>query len=252
MFAEFTKYIAYENNFSVTPHVKGDLTLDLLSKFDVLILPNPFSLASDKFMDWVNNPGGSFMSPSQQTIAVIHQFVSGGGGLLILSTDQETYNLTALNEFLLPFSIQVQSRSSGVIVDANIIDQSLNFTQNIDSYPHWGNYLSKIGASSNERILATSSGEPTLITHQNTAGGKVIVFGSDLIFDNLGFSSYAYQGDQNNHKILAFNSVAWLSENDFITTTTDLPEIPFPLLILLLFSAVAICYIIYTKKFKTS
>ncbi|MFW9778594.1 MAG: S8 family serine peptidase [Candidatus Heimdallarchaeota archaeon] len=251
MFAEFTRFLAYDNNYSVIPHIKGDLTLSKLSKFDVLILPAPFSLASDIYMDWVNNPGNSYLVTSQETIDAVHQFVSEGGGLLVLSTDQENYNLTALNDFLTPFNIQIQSSSSGIVADAIIIDNSFNFTQNVDSYPHWGNYLLKIGNSSNERVLATSNGEPTLIAHLNPSGGRVVVFGSDLLFDNIGFSLAAY-GNQESNRIFAFNTVAWLSQKSLRPTTTDLPEFPLPLVIFLLFSAIAICYIIYTKKINTS
>ncbi|MFW9855602.1 MAG: S8 family serine peptidase [Candidatus Thorarchaeota archaeon] len=247
MFAEFTKFLAYDNNYSVTPHVKGDLTIEELSKFDVLILPNPFSLASDIYMDWVSNPGNSYLIASQESIDAIHQFVSKGGGLLVLSTDQENYNLTALNDFLTPFNIQIQSTAPEIVTEAMIIDNSFNFTQNVNSYLHWGNYLSKIGNSSNERILATSNGEPTLIAHLNPSGGRVVVFGSDLVFDNIGFSSELY-GNQEKNRIFAFNTVAWLSQKSLKPTTTDLPEFPLPLMLFLLFSAIAICYIIYTKK----
>ncbi|UCE12602.1 MAG: S8 family serine peptidase [Candidatus Heimdallarchaeota archaeon] len=246
MYSAFTRFLAYENNYSVTPHVSGEITLNKLLAYDVFIMVNPFSLASDIYMDWVENPGTDYLSLSTEEITAISQYVNAGGGLLIISSDDDFYDLTKMNEFLSSFNFQIQLQSSGSIFQSEI-DPSVNFTQEIGSFPFRGNYIQTTGAHT--IVVAEVDGNPTLALYEDPNGGRVLLYGSDLIFDNIGFSSYAYNGNTENNKILAFNSVAWLAEGEFReTTTTEFPEIPYPLFLVVLILSLGIIFLIFLTK----
>lgn len=249
MYSAFTRFLAYENNYSVTPHVSGEITLSKLSHYDVFIMANPFSLVTDIYMDWIENPGTDYLSLTTEEITAISQYIDAGGGLLIISTDDDFYDLTGMNEFLSSFNFQIQAQSSGSIFQSEI-DPSVNFTQEIPSFPFWGNYIQTTGTHT--QVIAEVDGNPTLTLYEDPNGGRVLLFGSDLIFDNIGFSSYAYNGNTENNKVLAFNSVAWLAEGKFrettTTSTTEFPEIPYPLFLIILILSLGIILIIFLAK----
>jgi len=245
MYSALTKYLAYENNYSITPHISGDITLKQLSNYDVLVLANPFSLASDRYMDWIENPGTNYIAPSKETHEAIHQFVAQGGGLLILSTDSSNYNITGLNEFVLSFGFQIQTQSSGFIRQSDFINHTLNFTNTIDHFPFYGNFLQVTGNYS--QVIAKVDDNPTLVSYEGPTGGRVLLFGSDLVFDNIGFSNNAYSGIPEHNRVLAFNSIAWLAKREY-KETADIPEFPFPLIFLIL--SLIIIYIFFITKSK--
>lgn len=231
MYAAFARYLAYDNNYSITPHIKGDLTLSRLLNYDVLILANPFSLATDKYMDWVENPGTQYITCSATTIKSIQEFVKLGGGLLVINSIGNNYNITKLNELISPFDIQMTSHSSGLsgyrVFQSDITNHSLNFTENVESFPFWGNFIQTSGDLTHK--IAILQGNTTLASYECPNGGRVLIFGSDLIFDNIGFSEFSYGGNMERDRLLAFNSVAWLAEGDFIDLE-DSPELQVPLI----------------------
>ncbi|MFX0211023.1 MAG: S8 family serine peptidase, partial [Candidatus Hodarchaeota archaeon] len=234
MFSAFTQFLAYEHNYSVVPNVKGDLTLTELLKYDVLILANPFSNSTDKFMDWVVNPDPEYLSPSEITTEVISQFVAIGGGVLVLTASDDTYfNITGLNKFLEPFNLHVTSEFSGGICLSDIVNPQ-DFTTDISSFPFRGNFIQTKGY--NTQIIAECNGNPTLASYEDPSGGRVLLFGSDLIFDNIGFSSYLYPEYKTENRILIFNSVTWLAEakREYIESSRSIPEFPYPLIFLVL------------------
>ena len=239
MFSKFIQFLSYDNNYSVTPHVTGDLTLPKLLAFDVLILANPVSLASDIYMDWLIDPGNDYILLSETTKNAISQFVSLGKGLLIFNAFGTHYNRTGLNLLLDLFDIQIQTLFNASIQTSGFTDHSLNFTDTIDSFPFRGNYLQKSGTYT--QTIAEYSGASTIISYQGPTGGRVLVFGTDLIFDNIGFSNHAYGGNTEHNRVLAFNSVAWLAQGTYrATTTTNIPEFSFVLILLVLVVVLAI------------
>ncbi len=248
MFSAFTQFLAYEKNFSVTPHIKGQMTFKNLLKYDVLILANPLSNTTDNYMDWIKNPINEYLSLTVTTTESISQFIKTGGGLLILNTNNDKYyNLTGLNEFLALFDMQVQTESSGTIRQSTIVNPQ-SFTTNISSFPFKGNYLQILG--NNTQSIAEYNGNTTLASYEDPSGGRVLFYGSDLIFDNIGFSSHAYSGTKMENRILAFNSVAWLAEaeGDFIQTATSVPEFPYPLVFLVLIISLGIISILFINR----
>ncbi|MFX0212385.1 MAG: hypothetical protein ACFFDT_40805, partial [Candidatus Hodarchaeota archaeon] len=247
MYSALTKYLAYENNYSITPHVSGDITLKQLLNYDVLVLANPFSLASDKYMDWIKNPGTNYMAPSNVTTDAIYKFVAQGGGLLILTTHYSNYNITGLNEFILPFDLQIQTQSSGGILKSYFTNHTQNFTNTIDHFPFYGNFLQITGNYT--QVIAEVDGNPTLVSYEGPTGGRVLLFGSDLVFDNIGFSSYAYLGNRDHNRVLAYNSIAWLAEGEYLETTSN-PEFPLFLIFLVLILSLGIIYIFFSIKSK--
>lgn len=246
MFSKFVQFLSYENNYSVTPHITGDLTLPKLLAFDVLILANPVSLASDIYMDWITNPGNDYVTLSSTSRDAIAQFVALGKGLLIFNSLSTHFNRTELNLLLNSFDIQIKTSSTSSIQTSGFTDHSLDFTDTIDSFPFRGNYLQKTGTYT--QIIAEYSEEPTIVSYQGQTGGRVLVFGTDLIFDNIGLSSHAYGGNTEHNRILAFNSVAWLAQGTYratTTTSTNIPEFSFVIIVLV---ALVVLAILATRK----
>lgn len=251
MYSAFTQFLAYEHNYSIVPHVKGKLTLNELLKYDVLILANPFTNSTDKFMDWVVNPNPEYFSPSENITKAISHFVEMGGGVLVLPANNEAYfNITGLNKLLESFDLQITSEFSGNIYLSDIVNPQV-FTTDIPSFPFWGNYIQAEG--NNTQVIAKCNGNPTLASYEDPSGGRVLLFGSDLIFDNIGFSSYPYPGDKTQNRILIFNSVTWLAEakRDFIKSPTNTPEFPYPLIFLVLIISLVFIFYLFINKSKT-
>ncbi|MFX0123608.1 MAG: S8 family serine peptidase [Candidatus Hodarchaeota archaeon] len=251
MYSAFTQFLSYEHNYSITPHVKGELTLTKLLKYDVLILANSFSKTTDKFMDWVVDPDPDYLTLTTNAINAISQFISAGGGLLIINGNDDAYfNITGLNEFLGRFNLQIQYESLGGIGTSDIVNPQ-DFTTDISSFPFFGNYIQTSG--NNTQIIAEYDGEPTLALYEDPKGGRVLLYGTDLIFDNIGFSSHAYYGNRLENRILALNSITWLAEAEgkYIETSTSLPEFPYPIIFLLLTTlSLGIFYILLVNKTK--
>ena len=249
LYSAFTQFLAYDHNYSVTPHVKGEITLTDLLKYDVLILANPLSNSTDKYMDWIN-PKADYLSLSKGSMDAISQFISLGGGMLIINGNDDAYfNITGLNEFLGRFDMQIQSEFSGSISTSNIINPQ-DFTTDISSFPFRGNYIQTFGE--NTQVIAEANSEPTLALYKDPNGGRVLLFGTDLIFDNFGFSSYAYTGDYLDNSILALNSIIWLAEakKEYIKTSTSLPEFSYPIIFMLVIVSSGLIYILFINKTK--
>ncbi|MFW9903981.1 MAG: S8 family serine peptidase [Candidatus Thorarchaeota archaeon] len=251
LYSAFTQFLAYEHNYSVTPHVKGEITLKVLLKYDVLVLANPFSNTTDRYMDWIVDPYPEYLSLSDNSIDAISQFISSGGGLLIINGNDDAYfNITGLNEFLDRFDMQIQSESWGGEPSTSNIVNPQDFTTDISSFPFRGNYIQTSG--DNTEIIAEINGEPTLALYRDPKGGRVLLFGTDLIFDNFGFSDYAYYGNKLDNSILALNSITWLAaaEREYIETSTSLPEFPYSIIFLMLIIILVIIYILLINKSK--
>ncbi|MHA2075272.1 MAG: S8 family serine peptidase, partial [Candidatus Hodarchaeales archaeon] len=247
MYSEFTKFLSYENNYSVTPHISGDLTSSKLAEFDILILANPLSLTTDIYMDWISDPGNDYYSISETAKDAISQYINFGGSLLVFNTLEPYFNISATNDLIRPFDIQIQSEFSPLIRMSEFTNHSLNFTDSIDSFPFRGHYLQSLGNYT--QIIAEYEGNPTIIAYEGPAGGRVIIFGSDLIFDNIGLSGYAYSGNKEQNHVLAYNSIAWLAQGEYReTTTTNIPEFPLYIVFLSLIVALGVIYYIFTLK----
>ncbi len=139
------------------------------------------------------------------------------------------------------FDVQIQTLFTASIQTSGFTDHSLDFTDTIDSFPFRGNYLQKSGTYT--QTIAEYGGSSTIISYQGPTGGRVLVFGTDLIFDNIGFSNHAYGGNTEHNRILAFNSVAWLAQGTYratTTTSTNIPEFSFILILLVLVVVLAI------------
>ncbi len=237
MYSNFVRYLSYENNYSVTPNIRGELTEENLNDYNVVILANPFSLASDIYMDWVSNPGTSFLAIPPDSIQTLYDFVDNGGGLLVISTDDSYCDIPALNNFMAYFDLQIQNLGSEWVVQTSVIN-SYNWTQHLTTIPFRGNYLQTTGSQTT--IFATHDGNPTIASYTSFSGGRVLLFGSDLTFDNIGFSTYAYHGNSEQNRIISFNAVAWLAKGEYRNySPNDSLEFPeFTLILVIIFGLV--------------
>ncbi|MHA2203532.1 MAG: S8 family serine peptidase, partial [Candidatus Hodarchaeales archaeon] len=131
LYSAFTQFMAYEHNYSVTPHIRGEITLSELSKYDVLILANPFSNSTDKYMDWIIDPDPEYLAMSKNSINAISEFISLGGGMLILNGNDDAYfNITGFNQFLERFDLKIKPEFSGGISTSEIVNPQ-EFTTDI-------------------------------------------------------------------------------------------------------------------------
>ena len=100
----------------------------------------------------------------------ISQFISLGGGMLIINGNDDGYfNRTGLNELLARFDLQIRSDSMGAISSSDIVNPQ-DFTTDISSFPFRGNYIQTFG--DNTEIIAEVNGEPTLALYQDPKGGR--------------------------------------------------------------------------------
>ncbi|MCK4847550.1 MAG: S8 family serine peptidase [Candidatus Heimdallarchaeota archaeon] len=247
MFSNFAQFLAYENNYSITPHIDGSLSYEYLTKYDAVILANPFSLASDRFMDWVSTPGLDYIQIPQDTIDALYTYVDNGGGLLVMNSINAFYNISAMNDFLSRFDLSL-SNSSRLDIIQSPISNPQDWTVDITSFPFRGNYIFATGDKTT--VIAQDKDNPTIASYTGSTGGKVILFSSDLIFDNIGFSAHAYGAVPEHNQIFAFNAIAWLTGGEFrriATATTTVPELN-PVLFLLVLSAVLILLIYLSRN----
>ena len=156
-------------------------------------------------MDWVSNPGTNFLAIPSDSIQTLYDFVDNGGGLLVISTDDSYCDIPALNNFMAYFDLQIQNLGSEWVVQTSVIN-SYNWTQHLTSIPFRGNYLQTTGSQTT--IFATRDGNQTIASYTSFSGGRVLLFGSDLTFDNIRFSTYAYHGNSEQNRIISFTAVA--------------------------------------------
>jgi hypothetical protein len=92
-----------ERDFHVSSHGAGDLDANALAATDVLVLAHP----SDP--KWEATTGSGAPRLSAEEIEAIEQFVTQGGGLIVLGeTEQDKYG-NNLNELLARFGIQIEN-----------------------------------------------------------------------------------------------------------------------------------------------
>jgi hypothetical protein len=87
-------------DFEVGARTEGPLTAEALGAVDVLVIAHP---SDDR---WERTVGGSPLFSGEE-IAAVRDFVTGGGGLVVLGeTEQEKYG-SNLNELLAPFGVRL-------------------------------------------------------------------------------------------------------------------------------------------------
>ncbi|OLS28356.1 MAG: hypothetical protein HeimC2_07020, partial [Candidatus Heimdallarchaeota archaeon LC_2] len=101
----------------------------------------------------------------------------------------------------------------------DLINQS-SLIGEAEKYTHYGNYLQLSGNA--EAIAITNSGLITAATYTNpTTGGRVLISSSNYWMDNLGILG-GYIGAGFNNRILAENTIDWLSQESRVIKTAQI------------------------------
>ncbi|MFX1512337.1 MAG: S8 family serine peptidase [Promethearchaeota archaeon] len=198
-------HMLMDNDILVQPFIRGELTESLLSTYDALILPDPATYVYDSFMDWLDpsNLTSQYSDFSETEEVAIKNYVSSGGGLLLFSLGalRETTYIPELNQILSDeWGIKFKTTTVGR-TQIQIEDSSWNLS----------GYLIYEGTEldiSTEKamILAANDEQKTCIAvHVSEGGGRVLVVGSDLLFDNQGQrEGYSTQDTNNRNGSLLF------------------------------------------------
>jgi hypothetical protein len=197
----------------VSAHAAGPITAALLAGVDVLVTAHP----SDP--KWESTTGGSPVYTADE-LAVITEWVRGGGGLVVLAEHEHDKYANNLNELLNPFEIRIEHAS---VVDTDANRNGVVAWVRPDVSPH--PVTARIGdvtlyrtgtltAGDDATVLLTASAKANhpsaALAAATTAGtGRVVVFtDSDLFGDD--------SIDDGDHRSLWVNVITWVG-----TSTTD-------------------------------
>jgi hypothetical protein len=245
MFREYATSLI-DRNISITPFREGLLTSSLLQRYDALVLNNPCSWITDRYTDWIN------VSQLIYDYAVFHSseydaiedFVKEqGGGLLVFTLGSETVNVEALNGLIERFGISLtnsQSSNYGVVSD---FSGNFSFLEGVSGYSHYGSTLATIGGSSSFAVAYHNSQIVAAGNYYNSSKGRVMVFATEYLFNNLGMNEFYHSGSSNN-KILAIQVTEWICDNSDLDLPPDLKEN-----LLGLNSMLTLCFLISTSVF---
>jgi hypothetical protein len=207
-----------ERDLDVVAHLEGPLDAGALQRADVLVLAHPSDARWERTV-----PGGS-PQLSDAELDAIEQFVSGGGGLIVLGEEEQDKYANNLNALLTRFGVE-------------IANDAVSDYEHHDGAPHW--VLAELAAGSRAggvdllarvdsacfyragrlelangarplaRASATAStpGATLLAATEHGAGRVVVAADSDLFGDDC--------LRQHDHEELWLNLVHWAAGSAF-------------------------------------
>ncbi len=244
-------HMLMDNHILVQPFVRSELTEALLSAYDALVLPDPATYVYDPYTDWIEPT--ELTSPycdfSEVEEAAIKHYISNGGGLLVFSLGniRETTYLPELNQLLSDeWGIEFKTDTIG-LTSIEIKYPSWNIWGNL-SYE--GTELSV--SSDTATVIADHDGKACIAAHVTDGGGRVLVIGSDLMFDNQRQPMY-----YNRNGSLVFTQ--WICKiipsNVFVpnatnTTNTTNNEFSINIFIIFFITIIGACYLARKRRYK--
>ncbi|TFF85041.1 hypothetical protein EU523_00585 [Candidatus Heimdallarchaeota archaeon] len=200
-----------------------------INNYDVVILPDPNSYGARLDSDYLYETFYQEFHP--EIISSYINYVSSGGGLMVLGIGDKSsainesnklvsaFNITFTSQFYPP--IQIVSENGVNVQEITNLTTSHPIMSDISSFDFYGCSLNITG--NNTEVLAWASinqknGEeiittwqPLVAIYENTASnGRVLVFGSNYMFDNYGLTGN-YNSMENDDLLL--NAIAWLAES---------------------------------------
>ncbi len=197
-----------------------------LSSYDAVILPDPNSYGL-RFNS--TNQIENFYRPfSNDTITALVDFVNDGNGLFVLTTDDDSSNLTETNRLLQNFNITATEFSIPSLEvdpsDGNYdVVEITNFLQNhpvtagITSIDYYGAILNITGDNAQEIAWgndAFSTLRPVLAGFNTSlySSGRVLISGSNFMIDNWGINN-KYEATENLEFL--YNAISWITNTTF-------------------------------------
>lgn len=197
-----------------------------LSSYDAVILPDPNSYGL-RFNSTIQIE--NFYRPfSNDTITALVDFVNNGNGLFVLTTDEDSSNITETNRLLQNFNITVTGFSIPSIEvdpsDGNYdVTEITNFLANhpvtagISSIDYYGAILNITGDNVQEIAWGydvTSTLQPVLAGFNTSlySSGRVLVSGSNFMLDNWGINN-EYEATDNLDFL--YNVISWITNTTF-------------------------------------
>lgn len=189
------------------------LTPDILSNYEAVWFPDPFSIRFDDAM-----VSSTYNPLSTAELTALENFVTAGGSVFLdflgHAYDDEllvTYgtNVTHINEFTEQYGIHVRDDiwgSPSTIIVNPVGNHAL--TAGVTGVDHYGCTLETSGDAVQVTEISTGSEYSTLAYYQAASGGRVIVMSTNFALDTDGYKNkYNGIGTQNN--IFGQNLVRW-------------------------------------------
>ncbi len=189
------------------------LTADILSDYEAVWFPDPFSIRfNDAMVSSTYNP----LSTAELT--VLDNFVTAGGSVFIdfngNAYDEENSviygtNVTHVNEFTENYGIHVRDDiwgSPSTIIVNPVGSHAL--TAGVTGVDHYGCTLETSGDAVQVTEISAGSQYSTLAYYQASSGGRVIVMSTNFALDTDGYKN-KYSGSGTQNDIFGRNLVRW-------------------------------------------
>ncbi|MFW9995326.1 MAG: S8 family serine peptidase [Candidatus Odinarchaeota archaeon] len=214
MFREYAAALIAQD-IAITPFQGGMITTSLLERYDGLILVNPCSWITDKYIDWVDPEQLTYNYAAIYTseYEAIESFVKKqGGGLLVFTLGSETVNVKAVNELIQRFGITLTDSQSSNYALVEDFTSNISFLEGVTGYSHFGSTLKLTAGGENSFDVAHQ--ETRLVAagnYYNSSKGRVLVFSTDYLINNIGMFELLHPGSSN--KLLAVQATEWVCES---------------------------------------
>jgi len=215
-----------ENDGHLISINENEITSALLSDFNVLIIANPDSSYSASELDAINNF-------SQNQGGAILLIVNGGFLELEGNPVYSSFNKETINGILEGTGIQITTASESIwacdhdavsyadkpydCASIASMDQNQDIFHPDTQFLNFGPELS-VDEDDNTQVVARVNNLPVLASHETPTNGRVLVFSSSLLFDNIG-QLLGYNIENENwfdreieNQELAMRSIEWLVE----------------------------------------
>jgi hypothetical protein len=200
------------------------LELDLMLRYDAIVVLDPcaWDISTDGTL--VKNPSASY---SQREIASYVAYWKAGRGLLVAGLQNSSIDVGGANQLLSPFNVTMNYDSippitvivngiASTVAVTNLV--SHNVTQNVDSFDFNGCSLNCSGTCfplawtevswKDTEGIEHRANRTVLVGLESYTGSRMIVVGSNYLFDNWGISGL-YKSTQNSK--LALQMILWLT-----------------------------------------
>ncbi|MHA1198517.1 MAG: S8 family peptidase [Candidatus Heimdallarchaeaceae archaeon] len=203
--------------YNITGEI-NTITEELLQDYQAVWIADPWDYGYTDFQDNTTRYTYHVNPNYYDEIALIQQFVTDGGSLLmnVEGSYMASYsgydpflvghNTTLINEFLSPFEIAIAGEP--YVMDIPEKAQISTFhiiTDGVSNIDHFGTYLTVTGSS---KIVARYNYQGICAVRENVNGGRIVVVSNNVFMDTTGYKNLYSSNTQN--KIFTQNLFRWL------------------------------------------
>ncbi len=217
-FSQMAK-ILEERGYRVDEHKEGNLTSQILSQYDILIIIDPDIDFSQIEIDSIQK----FMYTDGKSVLI----AASGGFFTAEEYDFIDSDINTINDIITGSGIQVSNdytydcntdgyynRSIKCVKDAITGNNQDIFQKNM-KFANYGPVLSegKSLFSDNVYTVASQNDQPVIMASELKSGGRLLVMSSQLFMDNVGTSTdYIGSGTASNNRQMIRDMMDWLAE----------------------------------------